>query len=571
MGIRSVRTVMRRLAQGLCVAGAAACMVLFLRHFNHTVAQRSDALWLLSLLLWLTAVLLQPSAPRPARLLRLADFWPMAIILPLFAACWLPFHNNWRWAYTGDSYGIFGSGWWFGSKGPQQSLLSVHGIDNFYTYLWECSYNWPMYCFGPTLYWHRVGQLVMACLALTAIYAFYCATLGRLWAVFIVLATATNYVWIWISYISYLRTDSFVFYYLTLIWGLLLWRTPRNLPVWALCGLTGGLSLFYTPVTWGAVGAVALVCGLRALAHRGITGPVIYAVSFLLAATPMLTELPWMMQMLRMQSVPEGAPVAPPDFGYLWGTFSAIVLSPLQSTIYILGVNGAFHRWPLGHLYVFGCVLALVGAVPGLGRRLRIPLVASVLLALYLWDAALFSVTNKGYGAPSHKRFYNLIPLQILFALLPFYVAYAWCATRPRLRAVVAMLVIVSIATSSALGMLLIIEPRPNQYGYNVFDGVIELRQRFADRDKVLFTDRHAQDLAPGGTFDEVYGVRHRLTLTAEADQHLLNETCDRRALFCYEINAVESKAAPLVDQDARWQRVRMLNARELRCYDCTG
>lgn len=565
-----MRAVLRRVAQVLCLVSAAACMTAFVRNFYHNVPQWSDGLWLLSLLSWLAAVVLQPSPERAPRILRVADFWPMALLLPVFAACWLPFYDNWRWAYTGDSFGIYGSGWWFGSKGPQQSLLSVHGIDNYYTYLWECSYNWLMYCFSPTLYWHRVGQLVMACLALTAIYAFYCATLGRLWALFIVLGTATNYVWIWISYISYLRTDSFVFYYLTLIWGLLLWRVPGNLTLWALCGLTGGLSLFYTPVTWGAVAAVALVCGLRALSRKQLIGPIVYAVSFLLAATPILTELPWMMQMLRLQSVPEGAPLAAPDLRYLWSIFRAIILSPFDSTIYILGVQGAFHRWPLGHLYLGGLALALTGVVPGIRRRLRVPVVASVLLALYLSDATLFSVTNKGYGAPSHKRFYNLIPIQVLFALLPLYVAAAWCATRPRLRALCVLLAVASLATSAVLGLQLIVTPRPSQYGYNIFDGVIELRQRFADRDKVLFTDRRAQDLAPGGAFDEVYDVRHRLTVATEVGAPLLDDLCGQRTLFCYELNAVvEPLAAPLIERDPRWQPVQLLNAREMRCYDC--
>jgi hypothetical protein len=522
-------------------------------------------------MLWATAVFLQPASVRAERILRLADLWPLAVILPLFAACWLPFYNNWRWAYTGDSYGIFGSGWWLGAKGLQQSLLSVHGIDNFYTYLWEVSYNWPMYFWGPTLFWHRVGQLIMACLALSAIYAFFCATLGRLWATAIVLATATNYVWIWISYISYLRTDSFVFYYLTLIWGLLLWRSPRNLVVWMLCGLTGGLSLFYTPVTWGAVGAVALVCGLKALAQKSIAGPIVYAVSFLLVATPILTELPWMVEMLRLQSIASDAGSAWPDPSYLWGTFRAIVWSPVDSPIYILGVHGAFHRWPLGHLYVIGCVVALLAALPDVRRRLRVPGIASVLLALYLWDALLFSLTNKGYGSPSHKRFYNLIPLQVLFALLPFYVAYTWSSARPRLRALVVVLLVGSIATSSALGLHRIIDPRPHQYGYNIFDGLIELHQRFAERDVVLFTDRNAETLAPGGSFDEVYGVAQRLTLQPAADQHTLDHACQARALFCYEVGAVEAQAAPLLEHDPRWQRFPLLNGKEIRCYDCTG
>jgi hypothetical protein len=561
----------RRLVQAACLVGAGVCVALFLRAFNYAVPQRSDALWLLALILWLMAVWLQPARSRAARILRLVDFGPLAVMLPLFVACWLPFHDNWRWAYTGDSFGIFGSGWTLGTRGLQQSLLSVHGIDNFYTYLWECSYNWPMALFGPTLFWHRVGQLIMACLALTAIYAFFCATLGRWWAVAIVSATATNYVWIWISYISYLRTDSFVFYYTTLLCGLLLWRTPRHLLLWACCGVIGGLALFYTPVTWGAVAAVAVVCGLKALRRQAVAGPLVYAISFLLVTIPILLELPWMAEMLRTQSLAPDAPSPWHNPRYVWETLKTIVISPLDSPIYILGVSGAFYRPPLGHLYAAGCVLALVGALPRLGRWLRIPPVAPLLLALYLCDAVLFSLTNKGYGSPSHKRFYNLIPLQIVFALLPFYVAHAWVGTRTRLRALIVVLCAGSIVTSSALGIRLIIAPRPHQYGYNVFDGVIELHQRFPDRHVVLFTDRHAEALAPGGPFDAVYGVAQRLKLKPDVDRQTLDETCRAGALFCYEIKTVESTGAPLIAQDARWQPFPLLNGKELRCYDCSG
>jgi hypothetical protein len=564
----------RRGAQIVCVTVAALAAVTFLIYFDQSRAQIwVDSLWLLALVLWTRAVFLQPSTARPTAVLRVADLWPLAVVVPLFALCWLPFHDNWRWAYTGDSFGIYGAGTWLGVKGARVSLLSVHGVDDFYTYLWEVSYNWPMYFFGPSLFWHRVGQLIMACLALTAIYAFFCIILGRLWATAIVLATATNYVWIWISYISYQRTDSFVFYYLTLIWGVLLWRTPEHHAIWALAGLTGGLSLFYTPVTWGAVAAVAIVFGMRALARGALAGPLVYAVSFLLATIPILTELPWMMEMLRTQSFARGAEQQSllPTPSYLWSTFRTIVLSAYDSPIYILGVCGAFLRWPLGHLYLAGAAIAALGAVPALRRRLRLPVAAPLLLALFLCDALLFSLTNKGYWAPSHKRFYNLIPLQVFFALLPLWVAHAWSAARPRLRALVVVLLAAAITTSAANGMRIIIDPRPLMYGYNIFDGLIEIHQRFPQRDVVLFSTRPHEALARGESFDRVYGVAERLSLLPEVSAQTLDQACRSRALFCYEVNVVQDQATALLEPDSRWVPFPLLNANEIKCYDCTG
>lgn len=572
-GARSVLS--RPRAQVVCVVGAALAMGLFVRYFDFQVAQaRIDGLWLVSLLLWLSAVFLQQPPERLPPVLRVRDLWPLGVLFPVFAACWLPFYDNWRWAYTGDSFGIFASGYWFGLKGPQQSLLSVHGIDNYYTYLWEVSYNWPMYLFGPTLFWHRVGQLIMACLALTAIYAYFSVVLGRLWATAIVVATATDYVWLWISYISYLRTDSFVFYYLTLLWGLLLWRNPRHLGLWAVCGLTGGLALFYTPVTWGAVLAVAVVCGVRAVLRGAFAGPLIYLFSFLLTATPILTELPWMIGMLRSQSVPQG--VGPgmvlTEPGYFWRIFRTILLSAFDSPIHILGVNGGFLRWPLGHLYFVGVALAALAAVPPVRRRLRLPAVAPVLLLLFVWDAVLFTLTNKGYGVPSHKRFYNLIPLQVFFALLPFYAVYVWGASSRWLRGLSMTLLTASIVVSAVIGLRVIADPPPIMYGYNIFDGLIEIHQRFGDRDLVLLSRRQAEpDLCRDCLFDKIYGIAQRLSVIAEADRQTLDDACRRRALFCFEHTVDQDQARQLLKDDGRWTPFPLLNGTEIKCYDCTG
>jgi len=343
--------------------------------------------------------------------------------------------------------------------------------------------------------------------------------------------------------------------------------------VWALCGLTGGLSLFYTPVTWGAVAAVAIVFGLRAVVRRSFGGPVVYAISFLLAASPILTDLPWMVGMLRTQSFAPGAdPRSPwPEPSYVWLMARTILLSAYDSPIYILGVNGAFLRWPLGHLYFVGGALAALGSVSSLRRRLRLPPAAPLLLILFLWDVLLFSLTNKGYPTPSHKRFYNLIPLQIFFALLPLYVAHAWCAKRPRLGAFVIVLLAGSIATSAALGLRLIRNPRPIMYGQNIFDGLIEMHQRFPDRDVVLFTTRQDESLYRGRSMDEVYGMAERLSLAAEANEQTLEETCWSGALFCYDLAPVQDQAEPLLKQDGRWLPFPLLNTDEIRCYDCTA
>lgn len=553
--------------------GVVAVMpfMLFLRSFEWNVAQWTDAYWPAAIALWATAVMVWPPRTRATSPWQARDFAPLAALLMVFAAVWLPFYDNWRWAFTGDSFGIFTSGYWFGKNGPIDSVLSVRGIDNFYTRLWELAYNWLMYVVEPTLFWHRVGQLVMACLGLSAMYTFYCLVLGRWWAAAIAAAMATNYVFVWISYISYQRTDSFVFYFLTLTCGLLLWRTPERLGVWLVAGLVGGLSLLFTPIVWGAVAWVALIFGTIALVQRRFAGVAVYTVSFLLAATPMLLEIPWMLEMLERQALARGGDdtLLWPTSAYLWSTFSTIVWSAYDSPIYNLGVAGAFLRYPLGHLYLAGLAFAVLAIVPALRRALRIPVAAPLLLGLLLADALLFALTNKGYGLPSHKRFYNLVALQVFFAILPLYLLSLWAGIRDRLR-LIPIATLAAIGSAAAVGFALIENPKPHTYGHNVFDGLIEMRQRFADRDLVLFTNRPLEEpLAPDSLFQISYGIADRLTLVKTADAIALASYCARGALFCYEANHVAEAAEALLAAAPEWQPIEVINSFELRCAEC--
>lgn len=563
---------LRRWTAGSFLLAAVLFQFAFLQTFDWHEPQWTDATWFAALASWVGAVL--ASSPRATEPLpwRRADFAPLVLLLLVFAACWLPFYDNWRWAFTGDGFGIYSVGYWFGKDGPIDSILSVRGIDNFYTRLWEVSYNWLMYVAEPTLWWHRVGQLLMALLALAAIHMFYTLVVGRWWAAAIVLATATNYVFVWISYISYQRTDSFVFYHLTLAGAVLLWRMPERLGGWLLCGLAGGLSLSFTPVVWGAVAWVGLIFGSIALLRGRIAALVVYAVSFALAATPILLEIPWLLEMLQTQSVARAAgdQQVLPSAAYLWSIFAAIVMAPWDSHIYELGAAGAFLRFPLGHLYLAGLVVAAAAILPGVRRTARIPAAAPLLLGLLLSDALLFALTNKGYGLPSHKRFYNLVPLQIFFAILPLYVLAQWTAARDRLR-VVPIVAAASIACAAWIGLTLIQNPRPHTYGHNVFDGLIEMRQRYPERRIVLLTTRPlGEDLAPDGLLNLTYGIGgEHLRLAAKLDTRGLGTLCSDQVLFCHEVQHVGETANALLAADTRWRPVEVLNSFEIRCARC--
>jgi hypothetical protein len=328
---------------------AAVCLGVFLWFFDDKRPQLLvDGLWVLAILLWGSEVWSRSARARLRLRPRSGDVWSIAAILATFIVAWLPFYDNWRWAYTGDSFGVFEYGYRLGRSGLTQNLLSVHGEEDSFTYLWGVAYGLPVLLFDPTFFWHRCGQLMMSCLSLAAIYIYFAVVLGRYWSAAIVISTAINYVWLWFSYVSYGKIDSFIFEFLTLAFATLIWRQPDWLIGWMLCGLIGGLSVFFTPTAWSAVAFVGLLLGAFALATRRVGAGVVYAVSFVLVALPVIIKLPWLLTMTANQTHQTM------EWDYLRLTFSQVLLLPYHTNTYNIGIQGAWVRWPLGPLYVVG-------------------------------------------------------------------------------------------------------------------------------------------------------------------------------------------------------------------------
>ena len=551
------------------LGGVLVSLALFLRYFDASQNQLLvDGLWVVALILWGMDVKARGHGPLLGVRPRWADVWPILVILVIFTAAWLPFYDNWRWAFTGDSFGVFCSGYWLGKNGLKQNVLNVHGIDNAFTVLWGFAYNVLMVLFGPTLFWHRCGQLIMTCLALTSIYTFFTLVLGRYWSIAIVLATAINYVWLWFSYVSYGKIDSFVFYFLMFTGATLIWRRPERLGLWMLCGLTGGLSLFFTPTAWSAVILVGLGLGIFGLATGRVGALTVLGVSFVIMGLPVLLELPWFISMTRSQT---GLVL---EREYVERIFSTILLLPYESPLVGLGTQGAFLRWPLGPLYLAGLGLAALAVVPPLRRRLRVPTAAPVLLGVLLWDITLLSLTNKGYAQPSHKRAYNLIASQVFFALLPAYTLYAWSAWRRWARAATVALIVLALAVYAGANLRLMMYPPPQMYGLNVFDGVIELRQRFPEQRVFLITSREGlqQAFEADGVYQLAYHLLDNLTFEHTFADSTIEQICAQRALLCYEPAFDQERMQPLLDAHRdTLKRFALLNSVELVCYECTS
>lgn len=546
--------------------GLTAAMAVFYLRFEPGLVQWGvDALWVLGLVFWIVLVR-QLGGDRllgawPSR----EKVWPLAVFLLLFAIAWLPFYDDWRWAYTGDSVSWFAVGAVAAKNGLAHNLLSLHGVDGHFTYLHSLAFNSLLFIFEPTLFWHRVGKLIASCVSLSAIYAYFTMTLGRWAALAIVAAVATNYVWLWFSYVSYGHIDTYTAYFLSLACAVSIWRQPDRIGTWMICGLIGGLSLFFTQTAWSAVLAVGIFLGAFALLSRRILAAVVYGVSFVLTAIPVLLQLPGLLRMTARQA---GVVF---DWNYLSKIFSTILQFAYQSPYDHIGVHGAFLRPPLTELYLVGGALAAVAALPPARRLLRIPAIAPVLLAMLLWDAALMALTNNAYGMPSTKRAFALIPIQVFLALLPLLVAHSWLARWATVGRVATSLVVVVLAVYAAGSFRVLAEPPPGLYGTNTFDGLIELRQRFPERGVLLVTTRpeYVRDLREDSFFHEAYRLADRVATDERRSGAAVERACAEQRLLCYEAHMEPPFIAVVEAHSHRLETFPLLNSKELRCFEC--
>jgi hypothetical protein len=218
-----------------------------------------------------------------------------------------------------------------------------------------------------------------------------------------------------------------------------------------------------------------------------------------------------------------------------------------------------------------GIAFAVLAIVPPLRRLLRVPGVAPALLVLLVWDAGLLALTNKGYGNVSHKRSYNLIPLQMFFAILPFYLLYAWGKAWRWWRLAVVGGTAVVLVTYGAMNLRAIQNPHNGMYGVNLFDGLIQLRQTHPEQKLFVFSSRDLREpLAMDGLFQFAYGLMDNVTMTPVFTAEEFERGCALNALLCYEPNFDMERFDALVKTfGERLTKFEVVNSQELRCYRC--
>lgn len=465
-------------------------------------------------------------APRPA-----AHAW---WLYGLYTVCLLPFATNWRWAMLGDSAQWATGGLVVAQLGhPSHNALSVHGV-------WSSSYPQMlahdvfMFVVSPTLFWHRVGQILVGALSLMAIYRFASELVEREAAMAIAVCSMTASVIITYTYSSFPLIDGIAVGYAALALALSLWEMPSTWSAY-LFGAITGVAVYTTVNAWPCVALAWLM-----LIPRRRTLLPLAAVTAVFVAAPVLWQ--WMSDFTPMQVVADpGATLQRTVEKAVLVAWTAVQL-PVSSPVQSAGAFGPQLPWGFRWAAPIGIVTGLI-----LGpRRWRRALLVTLLV--FVWYVAALSVTQGTYDALSIKRAFHLIPLATLAAW-----ALLW-RLLPSPRWAVPL-----VAAWVALGVYdVTMKAEPGRFGYNFGDGLIEVHQRFpGEKIAVLLPEAHAWWLQQDSDAQKLYGIRPHLERVASLDA----VGATGAQLFCYHAGLDN------IDFAAQgWTAVPLYNSVEMRC-----
>lgn len=521
--------------------------------------------WLAALLIWAFGV---GRADRPGRN---GSFdrkyaWPFLLFVPVFAALWLPFYDNWRWVQAGDSFPYFWLPAAAAKHGLAKSMLSMRGVDDHFPYTSVIVDNFLMFVFGPTLFWHRASKFVVSVLALLSIYTFFYLILEFPWALAVVIVTAATFHWQNFSHISFTHIDSFIIAYLALAALTLIMREPQRRRWWLALGTVGGLSLFFTQTAWAEVAASALLLVGWAAYRRHLRALAICGLSFLIAATPALLQLP---DVLRSSTVQTRVVW---DWTYLSGIFGMILSLPCGQTWTAVEWNGHFAGWPCSYFYVAGLMLAVLSVVPAIRRRLQLPPAVVGLLLLFLAETVVMTLTNNANASPSAKRTYHLIPLQAFFGLLPLYAATLAVRGSALAYRTVTAVGFLAVAVYTLAGASLFVYPERFGFGGNLFDGIVQMRQRFPDRKVLVFApQKNIKDEVddPRTMLNESYHVAETVAVTRTIDAGMVDAACATHTILCDHTLPQNREDLARAAAGHHLRQVDVFAVSELQCFEC--
>ena len=532
---------------------------------------RNDTLvnltWVVAVAIWLWSEL--RASPRLRVPLDAKEAWLAVALLGVFCVAWLPFYRDWRWVASGDSPPWFQMPLEAAENRLCHSVLSVRGIWDQFTYTQVIVDNVLMFVFKPTFFWHRASKLLCSVLSLAAIFVYFSLVLRSPWALAVMLATATNFIWLLFSYISYNHIDSFFWAYSVLTAFALVVRNPEQSGWWVILGTLAAWSLFFTQTAWAEVSACGIALGAWGVATRRWGGLARCGISFAVAGFPVLLQLP---TLVRLSFTTHSQPLG--DWAYVYRMFRTIFLLPLGSEPASVGLYGNFFFWPCGPLYLGGLVIGASAFVAPVRRKLHLPFAVAGLFALYFWEVGLLAVVNNGYPMPSPKRTYHLVAIQAFFCLLPLYVAAVVARRRPLLSHGITAATFVGIAAYAAVNLSMVVVP--SRFGGTIKDGMVELRQRFADHKVVILDKRPTiKEVAEsrGSIFNRAYDLADTISVVAELDTAEVDRACRVHTILCHynkprEGTTEEFRSATAAVRD-RLRKINLYDVPELDCFDC--
>jgi hypothetical protein len=543
---------------------ALALLVCFVFTFNPDVNRwLVNFTWLTALLIW-AAGIWRTDPPAKDRHFDWRHLWVLVPFVVTFAALWLPFYDNWRWSDMGDSVGWFVLPLEAAKRGLAKSILSLDGVGRMFPYTEDMLVNFLMFVFAPTFFWHRAGNFVISTLSLLTIYAFFSLILDFPWALAIIIATAATWHFQLMSHLSWNHIDSFICAYLGLSAFTLILRDPGRRTRWLALGTVAGLSLFFTATAWTEVTVCGVAVGAWALYRRKLSALAVCGVSFLIASLPALMQFHQLTTAAAIQTRVEW------NWLYLARIFMAILWLPAGKGLSTIQFTGAVASWPCGHFYFAGLGIAALSLVPWIRRRLRLPPAVIGLLCVFLLEALLMTLTNNLNSNPSPKRTYHLIPLQVFFALLPFYtLALAVRASSFAYRTVTAITFLAVAAYVTVSATLIIF---PTRFGGNVFDGFIQVHQRFPDRRVLVLAQEPfigAEVQNPDTILNMVYHVSETVAVTPTIDEALVAATCSAGNILCRYVRPDQEQFERATAQH-HLRKLDLCAVGELQCFECS-
>jgi hypothetical protein len=507
----------------------AAMLAYFAIFFNESRWQPTvDLAWLAAVVCWIVGLWSAqhsraPRVPHP--------YW----FYVLYILILIPFATNWRWGMTGDSLGWALTGIDLAEHGPRKSLLSLHGIGQF-GYGQQALHNVFMVLIKPTLFWHRFGQIMVGVATMAAIVGAYGRLVSPNFGLLVGACTLSTAIMIVHTLCSYPLLDAVAGANAVLAAAVWVRQDPNARRAWLLLGFFTGLQLHLTPSGWAMGLCVWLWIGPQALYRRWPRLNLVAAVGCAL-----IVALPVLIQFALGQGEALFSQIEKPDYTVekVFRFFRESLTLPFWSNNEVAGAFGPQLPEYFRYLFVPGIVLTpfLVRYFPG----------AFLIATFFVIHCVLMSFMQGTYPSVSVKRALVLIPMATYFVFLPF---------QRYLRALPVVLVVIALWASFGVRNMLY-DFRPGRTGYTLFDGVIEVNQRFSDAPVCVYlpTDQRGPLFAPGSELDRLYGLYPHVQRVSDVN----DPRCATYLCYCPQANTLDLAAIG-------YTPIPLLASVELRC-----